>query len=71
MTSMTPFDILMVLALGSLAGTGIGLAIGYLARRQGPDWGSMPRRDRIVNAALVLIFSGACIACLAAYELFF
>lgn len=66
---MTLFDILMILALGSLTGTGIGLAIGCLARRQGPDWGAMSPRDRIIAIALVLFFSGACIAGLAAYEL--
>lgn len=66
---MTPFDILMILALGSLFGTGIGLAIGFLARRQGSAWGLMPRRDKIINIALILFFSGACIAGLAAYEL--
>lgn len=68
---MTPFDILMVLALGSLAGTGIGLTIGFLARRQVSDWGAMPRKDRIVNVALILFFSIACIAALAAYELLY
>lgn len=66
---MTLFDILMILALGSLTGTGIGLAIGFLARRQGPEWGAMPPRDRVITIALILFFSGACIAGLAAYEL--
>lgn len=66
---MTLFDILMILALGSLAGAGTGLAIGFLARRQGSDWRAMPHKDKIVNIALVLLFSGVCIAGLAAYEL--
>lgn len=66
---MTPFDILMILALGSLFGTGIGLAIGFLAKKQGPSWGLMTRKDKIINIALVLFFSAVCIAGLAAYEL--
>jgi len=66
---MTPFDILMILALGSFFGTALGLAIGFLARRQKPDWGLMTRKDKIINIALVLFFSAACMAGLAVYEL--
>jgi len=66
---MTPFDILMILALGSLFGTGIGLAIGFLAHRQRPTWALMTQKDKIVNIALVLVFSAICIAGLTAYEL--
>jgi hypothetical protein len=66
---MTPFDILMILALGSFFGTAIGLAIGFLARQQKPVWGLMTRKEKIINIALVLFFSGACIAGLTVYEL--
>lgn len=66
---MTPFDILMIIALGSLGGTAIGLVLGLLARRQSPDWGSMSRKDRLVNIVLVVFFSLVCMAGLAAYEL--
>jgi hypothetical protein len=63
------FDILMVLSLGILAGTLIGLAIGFLARRQHPAWEEMSREDRTINIALILFFSCACTAVLAWYAL--
>jgi hypothetical protein len=59
---MNAFDILMVLALGSLAGTGIGLVIGYLAKK----WGKCtPIISRNLEPALVIVCSCICIACLA------
>ena len=66
---MTPFDILMILALGSFFGTAIGLAIGFIGRRQKPGWGLMTRKEKIINIALVLFFSAACMAGLVVYEL--
>jgi NhaP-type Na+/H+ or K+/H+ antiporter len=63
------FDILMVVALGTLAGTILGLTIGYLARRQEPRWEDMPRKERHINIALMLFFSIFCIAGLAWYSL--
>ena len=61
------FSILNVIALGSLGGTGIGLAIGYLAKKQKGDWQSMSGNEKVINSALVLIFSLACIGMLAWY----
>ena len=66
---MTPFDILMILALGSFFGTALGLGIGFLARRQKPDWGLMTGKEKTISIALVLFFSAACMAGLAVYEL--
>jgi hypothetical protein len=66
---MNSFDILMILALGTLAGTVIGLSIGRAARRQKPQWSLMTRQEKTVNLVLVLFFSAACIAALAWYEL--
>jgi len=66
---MTPFDILMILALGSFFGTAIGLTIGFIGRRQKPDWGLMTRKEKIINIALVFFFSAACMAGLVVYEL--
>lgn len=64
---MGAFDILMVISLGTLAGTLIGLTIGFLARRQKPVWGEMDRREKTINIALVILFSVACSAGLAWY----
>jgi hypothetical protein len=66
---MTPFDILMILALGTFFGTALGLAVGFLARQQKPVWGLMTGKEKIINIALVLFFSAVCIAGLAVYEL--
>jgi ABC-type lipoprotein release transport system permease subunit len=63
------FDILMVIALGTLAGTILGLTIGYLARRQEPCWEDMSRKEKFINIALVLFFSIICTAGLAWYSL--
>jgi hypothetical protein len=63
------FDILMVVALGTLAGTILGLTIGYLARLQQPLWEDMPRKEKLINIALVLFFSIVCTAGLAWYSL--
>jgi hypothetical protein len=66
---MNTFDILMVIALGTLAGTVIGLFIGYAAKRQQPRWTLMTDRDKRINIALVLFFSAVCIAGLVLYEM--
>ena len=66
---MAVFDILMVLALGTLAGTCIGLAIGCVAQRQHPLWQQMTQKEKIINIALVLLFSILCTAGLAWYSL--
>lgn len=68
---MTPalFDFLMVFALGALAGTGIGLIIGYLTGNQSHDWAAMSGKEKTTNILLILIFSFACIAVLAWYAL--
>jgi hypothetical protein len=66
---MAAFDILMVVSLSVLAGACIGLAIGFLARRQQSAWGDMTRKEKTVNIALVLLFSIICTAGLAWYSL--
>jgi hypothetical protein len=66
---MAAFDILMVIALGTLSGTILGLAIGFLARRQDVPWPLMPQKDRQINFGLVLLFSVICTAGLAWYAL--
>jgi len=62
---MNAFDILMVLALGSLAGTGIGLIIGFLAKKR-RSYAFLQFRDEItLNLALVLACSAISISFLA------
>jgi hypothetical protein len=63
------FDILMVVALGTLAGTSLGLVIGFLARRQKPLWEEMSQKEKLINIAMVLFFSLVCTAGLAWYAL--
>ena len=62
---MNAFDILMVLALGSLAGTGIGLIIGFLARKRKSYMFLQFRNEITLNLALVLVCSAISIGCLA------
>jgi NADH:ubiquinone oxidoreductase subunit 5 (subunit L)/multisubunit Na+/H+ antiporter MnhA subunit len=67
--SANMFDILMVIALGALAGTGIGLLIGFFGKKQKGEWSVMTRKDRTLNIALVIIFCVICIMGLAYYFL--
>ena len=67
--SANMFDILMVIALGALAGTGIALIIGFLAKIQKSSWSAMNRNQQIVQVALVILFCGICIAGLGYYIL--
>ena len=62
---MNAFDILMVLALGSLAGTGIGLIIGFLARKRKSYMFLQFRNEITLNLALILVCSAISIGCLA------
>jgi len=61
------FEILNITALGILAGTGTGLIIGFLARKQTRDWASMERQDILFNLALVAVCSAGFIAAMAWY----
>ena len=63
----TLLDILMVLSLGLLAGTGTGLVIGFVARKQSRDLAAMPKKDMITNVLLVLASSAMFSAVLAWY----
>ena len=65
--SATLFEILMVIALGTLGGTCFGLLIGYAARLQETKWSDMTARKKCLNCALVIVCSAACMAELAWY----
>jgi hypothetical protein len=55
----------MVTVIGLMAGTAIGLFIGYLAKTQRSCWGDMTGREKAINIALVATCSLICIAALA------
>ena len=63
----TLLDILMILALGILAGTGTGLFIGFVARKQKRDPAAMEKKDIAINILLILVCSVIFIAVLAWY----
>lgn len=68
--SASIFEILMTVALGALAGTGIGLFIGFVTKQQRSEWSAMTRKEKSINALLVLFFSLVCISGLAWYMFF-
>jgi hypothetical protein len=63
----TLLDILMIVSLGLLAGTGAGLLIGFLAGMEKRSWAAMPAKDKRTLALLVLICSITLMAILAWY----
>ena len=67
--SATAFECLMTVALGALAGTGIGLVIGFAAKKQKFEWSAMTPQEKSINIALVIVFLTICIAGLAWYVL--
>lgn len=63
----TPFDILMIISLGVIAGTGTGLIIGYLAGIRKREWASMPAGDKRKTLLIILASSSVFIALLSWY----
>lgn len=63
----TLFDILMILSLGTLAGTGAGLIIGFVLKKQKAGWDAMPVKDKIINVLLILACSSVAVAALSWY----
>jgi ABC-type antimicrobial peptide transport system permease subunit len=56
------FEILMMVALGALAGTGIGLLTGFFAKKQKNEWSDMTRKEHAITIGLVCVFCCICIA---------
>jgi hypothetical protein len=50
------FDILMVVALGSLAGAGTAIITGYVTKNQKNEWCAMSSREQTMHIALVIFF---------------
>ena len=67
--SANEFDILMVIALGILAGTGIALIIGFFAGVQKRYWSAMNQNQKTLQVALVILFCGICFTGLGYYFL--
>ncbi len=63
----TLLDYLMILSLGILAGTGTGLFIGFVARKQKRDLAAMQKKDIATNVLLILVCSVLFCAVLAWY----
>jgi len=63
------FAILMVISLGAMAGTAIGLFIGFALRKQKQEWSAMTRSEKSINISLIVVCSAVCIAGLAWYSL--
>ena len=63
------FEILMVVALGALAGTGIGLLVGFAAKKQKREWSAMTRKEHTLTIVLLIIFCSICTAGLGYYSL--
>jgi len=63
------FAILMVISLGAMAGTAIGLFIGFALRKQKREWSAMTRSEKSINISLIVVCSAVCIAGLAWYSL--
>jgi hypothetical protein len=65
----TLLDFLMILALGVLAGSGTGLLVGFMARKQKRDWAAMEKKDKITTILLILACSATITVVLAWYVL--
>lgn len=63
----TLLDFLMILSLGILAGTGIGLCIGFFTKKQKRDWTMMQIPDKLTTAVLILACSAIITAILGWY----
>ena len=63
------FAILMVICLGAMAGTAIGLFFGFALRKQKSEWSAMTSSEKSINISLIIVCSVVCIAGLAWYSL--
>jgi F0F1-type ATP synthase membrane subunit c/vacuolar-type H+-ATPase subunit K len=63
----TLLDILMILSLGLLGGTGAGLLIGFIAGKQMHGWVRMQKNGKLFTVLLIAACSAILIAVLAWY----
>jgi hypothetical protein len=62
-------SVLMVISLGAMTGTAIGLIIGKALKKQERDWSAMTNDERTGTIGLIIICSLICCAALAWYSL--
>ncbi|MDD1699885.1 MAG: hypothetical protein LUQ04_03710 [Methanoregula sp.] len=67
---MDAFEILMVIALGSLAGTGIGILIGLIVNTQKKEGSGIIRNDKNITIGLIILCSFICIVVIGYFSLF-
>jgi hypothetical protein len=60
---------LMVISLGCMTGSAIGLLIGAALKKQKGEWAAMTRDEKTINIGLVAVCSLFCCAVLAWYSL--
>jgi|WetSurMetagenome_2_1015567.scaffolds.fasta_scaffold85488_2 hypothetical protein len=63
----TAFGILLIVAFGTLTGTGLGLFAGFVAKKQKNEWSAMTRNEQFISMSLVIVFSIICSAALCYY----
>jgi NhaP-type Na+/H+ or K+/H+ antiporter len=67
--TVTTISVLMVISIGVMSGTAIGLMIGYALRKHERDWSAMTRHEKTVTTGLIVVCSGICCAGLGWYFL--
>lgn len=63
----TLMDVLMIISVSLVSGTGAGLLIGFAAGRHRRDWGSMRKNDRLIALLLILACSAVIAGALSWY----
>jgi len=67
--NVSTISVLMVISLGAMSGTAIGLLIGYALKKQRSDWSAMTCHEKTVTTGLIIVCSGICCAALGWYFL--
>ena len=65
------FNFFMVIALGTMAGTGSGLVLGFIAGKQKGKDSEPIRKNKIINSVMVITCTFLSIVTLAYYSLFY
>jgi hypothetical protein len=67
--TMNTFSVLMVISLGAMSGTAIGLIIGFAIRKHKSDWSAMTCHEKTVTIGLIIVCAAICCAGLGWYFL--